>query len=75
MLSFSLSGFLGDVLAPRPDAKHEFTLLVRGNHQDKALAVLRKANNRGNTWIDDLDSKGLAPVHVAAGVGALVREI
>jgi ankyrin repeat protein len=83
MLGFSLSGFLGDVLAPRPDPKHELSLLLRANQHEKAVALLqRRSSNQNsahknetatfsNLWIDDLDTKGFAPIHLASGVGAL----
>ncbi len=87
MFSFSLRGGLGDFLAPRSNPKDEFNFLLRTNELSRALALLQSEDNdqqqhhqlqqqkqKQFLWIDDLDHKGVAPLHVACACGAMVRE-
>jgi len=69
MFSFVFGG-LGEFFAPRPSFEEEVASLLKAGHYESALALLKQSHNSKS--LNNLDKSGLAPIHVASAVGAIV---
>ena len=66
-----LFGGLGEFFAPRPSFEDEVASLLKAGHYESALVLLKQSNNSKS--LNNLDKSGLAPIHIASAVGAIVR--